>query len=85
MSDNNDLELVTVLATCDLGLIDIAEGLLEGAGILYLAKGEGVQDMFGLGRLSAVNPLTGPVEIQVAANDAESARRILEDVIAEAG
>lgn len=85
MDRDNDLDLVTVLATNDLGLIDIAEGLLEGAGIRYLAKGEGVQDLFGLGRLTAVNPITGPVEVQVVAGDAESARRVLEDVIAEAG
>ena len=52
MSHDNDLDLVTVLATNDLGLIDIAEGLLDGAGIPYLAKGAGVQDLFGLGRLT---------------------------------
>ncbi|MFN2370593.1 MAG: DUF2007 domain-containing protein [Candidatus Krumholzibacteriia bacterium] len=83
MRHEGDLDLVTVLATSDLGLIDIAEGLLEGAGILFLAKGEGVQDLFGLGRLTAVNPITGPVEIQVNAADAESARQLLEDLIAE--
>ena len=84
MSDRNDLDLETVLATNDLGLIDIAEGLLDGAQIPYLAKGAGVQDLFGLGRLTAVNPIVGPVEIRVNAADAASARRLLADVIAEA-
>ena len=83
MSHQDDLDLVTVLATNDLGLIDIAESLLEGGGIPYLAKGEGVQDLFGLGRLTAVNPITGPVEIQVNASDADSARRLLAELIAE--
>ena len=83
MSHQNDLDLVTVLATNDLGLIDIAESLLEGASIAYLAKGEGVQDLFGLGRLTTVNPITGPVEIQVNASDADSARRLLAELIAE--
>jgi hypothetical protein len=83
MSRHNDLDLVTVLATNDLGLIDIAESLLEGASIPYLAKGQGVQDLFGLGRLTAVNPITGPVEIQVNAADEESARRLLAELIAE--
>ena len=83
MSRQNDLDLVTVLATNDLGLIDIAESLLEGASIPYLAKGEGVQDLFGLGRLTSVNPITGPVEIQVNASDEESARRLLAEIITE--
>ena len=83
MSHQNDLDLVTVLATNDLGLIDIAESLLEGASIPYLAKGEGVQDLFGLGRLTSVNPITGPVEIQVNASDEESARRLLAEIITE--
>lgn len=83
MSHDNDLDLATVLATSDLGLIDIAEGLLDGAGIPYLAKGEGVQDLFGLGRLTTVNPITGPVEIQVNTSDADSARQLLAELIAE--
>jgi len=83
MNRRNDLDLETVLATNDAGMIDIAESLLEGAGIPYLAKGEGVQDLFGLGRLTAVNPITGPVEIQVNAADAASARRLLAELIAE--
>jgi len=83
MNRRNDLDLVTILATNDLGLINIAEGLLEGASIPYLAKGEGVQDLFGFGRLTAVNPITGPVEIQVNAVDAESARRLLAELITE--
>ncbi len=81
MSDNHDLDLVTVLATSDAGLIDIAEGVLEGAGIPYLAKGEGIQDLFGFGRLTPVNPITGPVEIQVNAEDATSARDLLADLL----
>jgi hypothetical protein len=82
MSHADDLDLVSVLVTTDQGLIDIAEGLLEGAGIPYLAKGEGIQDLFGLGRLTSFNPLIGPVEIQVTAQDAASAQELLADLLA---
>ena len=79
----NDLDLVTVLETSDLGLIAMAEGILEGEGIEYLAKGEGIQDLFGMGRLVPVNPVSGPVEIQVAAGNAERARELLGELAPE--
>ena len=56
------------------------EGLLESAGIPYLARGKHIQDLFGFGRLVAVNPITGPVEIQVRSSDLAAAREILEDI-----
>ncbi|KKM11226.1 hypothetical protein SY88_09815 [Clostridiales bacterium PH28_bin88] len=72
------VELVTVLATGDPALIAIAKSILECAGIKYFAKGERLQDLFGYGRLGpGFNPLTGPVEIQVARDDEEAARDLL--------
>ena len=76
-----DLDLVTILETSDALRIDLAEGLLESANIPYLARGEMIQDLFGLGRLTAVNPISGPVSIQVTRADAERARRVLADAM----
>ena len=81
MSDHpDDLDLRTVLETSDPALIAITEGLLEGAGIEYLAKGENIQDLFGFGRLVPVNPISGPVVIQVAADNVAEARDLLNDL-----
>ena len=74
-------DLVTVLAASDEVEVNLAQSLLAAAGIRNLARGEGVQDVFGLGRIGAgFNPLFGPVEIQVLPEDAEEARRLLEDL-----
>ena len=78
MSDENrDLDLRTVLQPNDLATITLVEGILEGAEIPYLAKGEQIQDLFGFGRLVPVNPVTGPVEIQVRAEDEKLAVELL--------
>jgi len=81
MSDkSHDLDLRTVLETSDPALIAIAEGILEGANIEYLAKGESIQDLFGIGRLVPVNPISGPVTIQVAAENEAEALALLNDL-----
>jgi putative signal transducing protein len=74
---------VTVLATNDPAMLMVAKSLLEDANIEFFAKGEGLQDLFGFGRVTAVNPVTGVAELQVAAEDAEEATRILEPLLAE--
>ncbi|MEZ4386224.1 MAG: DUF2007 domain-containing protein [Candidatus Krumholzibacteriia bacterium] len=82
MTDHpGDLDLRTVLESSDLGLIAIVEGILEGNDIRYLARGEGIQDLFGFGRLVPVNPISGPVVIQVAPEDEEAARDLLADLV----
>jgi hypothetical protein len=84
MTDKSgDLDLRTVLETNDLGLIAMAESMLEGAGIEYLARGEGIQDLFGLGRLVPVNPISGAVAIQVAAENEAQARELLADLASD--
>ena len=76
------LELVTVFVTGDSGLIAIAKSLLQSADIPFLVQGEGVQDFLGIGRATGgVNRITGPMEIQVRADDAGDARLILADLI----
>ena len=80
-----DVELVTVFATGDAGLISIAKSLLEAEGIDYLGRGEGVQDLFGWGRIaSGFNVVVGPVEFLVRADDAERARDLLKGLEGEA-
>lgn len=77
---------VTVLQTSDPGLLGVAKSLLEGAGIRYIAKGEGLQDLFGAGRaFAAFNPIVGPVEVQVAQEDAERALELLGPLDTERG
>lgn len=73
-------DLVAVLTTTDPGLIGIAESLLRSADIPYVCQGNNVVDLFGIGRLSGVNPITGAPRLLVAAQDADDAREILADL-----
>src|SRR5262245_56276768 len=79
------LELVTVFATGNPALLAIAKSILAQAGIIYLAKGEGLQDLFAAGSIGGYNPALGPVEIQVAAEDEHEARALLLDLQGEDG
>lgn len=77
-----DIRFVSVLRTGSPVLLAIAKSMLDEAEIPYLAKGEGVQDLFGLGRLgTGFNPLTGPVDLQVDERLAAEARRVLADIL----
>ena len=80
------LRLVTVLATSDPGLMAFAKSLLRSADIPFTVEGEGIQDLFGVGRMG-FNPLTGPAALRVGADDAGDARSILDgtDVGGDAG
>ena len=70
------VDLVTVLASSDPALLAVAKSLLEADGIPFTAQGEGLQDLFGLGRVGGFNAVTGPVELQVPRASAEAARRL---------
>jgi hypothetical protein len=73
--------LVTVFETGHEGLVAVVKSILDEANIRYLAKGEGVQDLFGVGILgTGFNPITGPVEFRVMPEDEEYARELLKDV-----
>jgi len=67
-------KLVTIFTTGDRASIATAKSLLESAGIEYYIKGEYVQSLIGFGAIDGVP------EIQVAEEDAEEARKILEDL-----
>lgn len=71
-------ELITVFSTGNAVLIAVAKATLDAEQVRYVVSGEGVQDLFGMGRFPAgYNAVTGPVRIQVAAEDAERAREAL--------
>ncbi len=73
--------LVTVYETGNEAIVAVIKSLLDEANIRYLAEGEGVQDLFGVGVIgTGFNPITGPVRFQVMPEDAEYAREILKDV-----
>jgi hypothetical protein len=72
-----DVELVSVLATGDAGVIALARSLLDGEGIDYFVRGDGLQDLFGVGRLTGFNFAMGPAQFLVRAEDAERARELL--------
>jgi hypothetical protein len=77
-----DAELVRVFVTGDQGLIAIAHSLLDGQKIDYFVRGEGLQDLFGLGRATGYNFAMGPAEFWVRDEDVENARALLQDLIA---
>lgn len=76
-----DAKLVAVFATGDPGLIAIAHSLLDGEQIDYFVRGEGLQDLFGWGRLTGHSYAMGPAEFWVREEDAENARTLLKDLM----
>jgi hypothetical protein len=77
-----DAELVQVFATGEAGLIAIAHSLLEGEKIDYFVRGDGLQDLFGLGRITSFSYAMGAAQFWVRAEDAENARVLLQDLAA---
>lgn len=65
-------KLITILETGDRASLATAKSLLDSAGIEYYVKGEDVQSLIGFGAIDGVP------EIQVAEEDAEDAKKILE-------
>ena len=80
-SRDTPLQLVTVFASGDPTRLAVAKLVLRAEGIPFITMGEGVQDLFGLGRLfGGLNLITGQVRIQVREQDAA---RALESLNAE--
>jgi hypothetical protein len=69
--------LVTVFETSDVVLIALAKAALEAEEIPYVSQGKGLQDWLFPGVQNAV---TGPVRFQVAAEDAERAQQVLQEI-----
>jgi hypothetical protein len=78
--DDAHAEPVTVFESGDPAAIAVAQSLLEEAEIEFFARGEGIQDLFGAGRLCGFNPVVGPVQLQVAAEDADEAHAALKEL-----
>ena len=75
-----DVELVSVFATGDAGLIAIAKSLLDAEGIDYFVRGDGLQDLAGLGRITGFSYVFGPAEFWVRQEDAARAQELLGDL-----
>ena len=75
-----DAELASVFATGDAGLIAVAKSLLDAEGIDYFVRGDGLQDLAGLGRITGFSYAFGPAEFWVRHEDAARARELLKDL-----
>jgi Putative prokaryotic signal transducing protein len=74
-------EFVSVLTIAEASLVPIVKSLLASENIRFFIKGEGVQDLFGPGRLgSGFNIITGPPVVYVEPDRAEEARELLAEV-----
>jgi hypothetical protein len=72
-------ELVRVFVALDGALTGVARSLLESEGIEYMVRFQGLQDLFGLGRIgTGYNLIAGPAEFWVRADDADRARQLLQ-------
>ena len=75
------VDLIEIMATGDPAKIMVANSILDEAGIKYLAKGEGLQDLFAMGRIgTGFNPLVGPVKFLVRDEDQEIAKELLKEL-----
>ena len=75
--------MVTILKTGNAVELTILRSLFESAEIPFSIRGDGVQDLFALGRLGGFNPLTGPAIVEVPEEFAEDARALLESAVEE--
>jgi hypothetical protein len=80
MADKRD-QLTTILKTGNQATIAFATSLLEGAGIKFFIKNEGLQNLFGAGQIgTSYNPIVGVPEIQVFQGDVDKANELLIDI-----
>ncbi|MEO8197621.1 MAG: hypothetical protein ABI689_12980 [Thermoanaerobaculia bacterium] len=77
--DPSDRDLVMAFETGDPGLLAMAHSILDEAQVPYLTQGEGIQDLFGVGRLgTGFSILTGPVHILVERGREAEVRGLLD-------
>jgi hypothetical protein len=79
LSDDSS-EVETVYESGDPVQIGMAKALLEEAKIPFISCGEGLQDLFGVGRVGGTNLLVGPARIQVSSKDAARATELLNEL-----
>jgi len=86
MTEPESDQPVTVFETADPGLVAVAKSLLDSAGIQYFAKGEALQNLFGWGQFgTGFSPIVGVIQLQVAADDADDAKALLDDLRTDGG
>jgi hypothetical protein len=74
-----EVTLVKVYETGNAAIVPLLESVFDDAGIEYMTKGEGIQELFGFGRFgTGLNYVTGPVEFHVRKDDESAARRLIE-------
>ncbi|MGV8122915.1 MAG: DUF2007 domain-containing protein [Candidatus Xenobiia bacterium LiM19] len=74
-------ELVTVYSAPSPAMLDMAQSILQSAEIKYYIKGELIQNIIAFGTYGgSFNLSVGPPEIQVAPDDAEEARILLNEL-----
>ena len=79
---NDEMELKTVLESGDLGIISIAQSLLDSVGIEYVVDGEIFQSILGVGLQSGIFSKNGTAaKIKVRAEDEQVAKELLKDLI----
>jgi len=79
-TERKPITLVPVVRTSDAALIPLIKSILDDARINFHIKGEGIQDIFALGRVGGINPLTGPAEISVAKSNVSTTKKLLADI-----
>ena len=85
-ADSDQDMLQTVFRTGDPGQVAFIKSLLEDSEIPFSVKGEGVQDLLGIGRIGAgYNMITGPVEFQVPSSYFKEAQELLREMESELG
>ncbi|MCE1163829.1 MAG: DUF2007 domain-containing protein [Bacteroidetes bacterium] len=86
MANPDKEKLVSVFKSGHEGVIALAKSILDEAGIEYMVKNEGVQDLVGLGVVgTGFNPLTGPMNIMVLPENEEYAKELLKGVEESSG
>jgi hypothetical protein len=78
--DDADLDLVSIFETSDVNVVAILKLVFEDAGIEVSIRNETLQDMI-YGRMGGFNPVVGPIQFWVRANDEEAARELIEETL----
>lgn len=73
--------MITVFEGGNWAELAVAKMLLEAEEIAFVTQGEGVQDLFGIGRaVGSFNQITGPVQLRVREEDVDRAREALREL-----
>ena len=80
---DDNLELVTVLATGEEVLGSLVRGAFEEAGIPFYEPPGQMDAILGGTHQEPYNPITGPARIQVAVEDEDQAREIIRAILSE--